>query len=62
MKIGIIGIGYWGKILLRNLESLGEKNITICDISLPEGGNYNNYPSLNHYKDLRVCSKITSLL
>lgn len=34
MKIGIVGLGYWGKIILRNLESMGKKDIEICDISL----------------------------
>ena len=31
MKIGIVGIGYWGKIILRNLRELGHKDITICE-------------------------------
>jgi predicted dehydrogenase len=31
LKIGIVGCGYWGKILLKNLVQLGYKNITICE-------------------------------
>jgi len=31
MKIGIIGLGYWGKILLRNLRELGYTDITVCE-------------------------------
>jgi len=31
MKIGIVGIGHWGKIILRNLRELGYKDITICE-------------------------------
>ena len=29
--IGIVGLGYWGKIILRNLRQLGYKNITVCE-------------------------------
>ena len=31
MKIGLIGLGYWGKIILKNLEQLGYKDITVCE-------------------------------
>ena len=33
MKIGIVGQGYWGKIILRNLENMNYKEITLCDIA-----------------------------
>ena len=33
MKIGMVGLGYWGKIILKNLRELGYKNITICEIN-----------------------------
>jgi predicted dehydrogenase len=33
LNIGIVGLGYWGKIILRNLRELGYKNITICEQS-----------------------------
>ena len=52
MKIGIIGIGYWGKIILKNLESMGKKDLIICDISLPEKSKYQNYEAVNDYKQL----------
>ena len=32
-KIGLIGYGYWGKILYKTLLKLGYKNITLCDVS-----------------------------
>ncbi len=32
MKIGIVGMGYWGKIILNNLRQLGYKDITICEL------------------------------
>ena len=31
MKIGLVGLGYWGKIILRNLRELGYKDITVCE-------------------------------
>tara|TARA_B100000900_G_scaffold375510_1_gene357634 strand:- start:53668 stop:54501 length:834 start_codon:yes stop_codon:yes gene_type:complete len=31
MKIGIIGMGYWGKIILRNLIELGYSDIIVCE-------------------------------
>jgi pyrroline-5-carboxylate reductase len=31
MKIGIIGCGYWGKIILNTLTQLGYTNIVLCD-------------------------------
>ncbi len=49
MRIGIIGIGYWGKIILKNLEILGENDIIICDISNQKIGDYG---IINNYKDL----------
>ena len=52
MKIGMVGLGYWGKIILRNLESIGKNNIIICDISYPEKSKYQNYEVINDYKKL----------
>ena len=31
MKIGIVGLGYWGKIILKNLKGLGYKNIKVYE-------------------------------
>jgi predicted dehydrogenase len=31
MKIGIVGLGYWGKIILKNLVNLGYEDIKIFD-------------------------------
>lgn len=33
MKIGIVGYGYWGKIILSNLVTLGYTEIVVCDNS-----------------------------
>ena len=30
-NIGIIGFGYWGGIIVKNLNEMGFKNITICE-------------------------------
>jgi len=52
MKIGIIGMGYWGKIILKNLESMGKKDIFVCDISYPENNTHNKYKSFKDYRHL----------
>lgn len=52
MKIAIIGMGYWGKILLKNLESIGKKDIVISDLSIPENNQYNKYQSFKDYRKL----------
>ena len=52
MKIGIVGFGYWGKIILKNLENMGYKNIEICDITFGETGELNGYVKLKDYKKL----------
>lgn len=33
IKIGIVGLGYWGKIILRNLIELGYEDIVVCEKS-----------------------------
>ena len=52
MKIGIVGFGYWGKIILRNLENIGKTDIEICDITLPKDDKYKKYKLLNDYQQL----------
>ena len=52
MKIGIIGLGYWGDIILRNLESLGYKDIILCDISPLDSNKFQNYNTTKDYKNL----------
>jgi len=60
MKIGIIGLGYWGKIVLKNLESLGHKDIILCDISF-KNNKFQNYDAINDYKKLNFdCVFITT--
>ena len=44
-KIGLIGYGYWGKILYKNLLKLGYENVVICDID--EKGHVTDYTSLD---------------
>ena len=31
MKIGIVGCGYWGKIIINNLLELGYNDLVLCD-------------------------------
>jgi len=52
MKIGIIGLGYWGKIILKNLEDLGYNEITLSDISFSQKKQFQNYDNINDYKKL----------
>jgi predicted dehydrogenase len=51
MKIGLVGYGYWGRILLKNIESLvGDRcDITICE-KLPT--NQKRYKVVKDYKQL----------
>jgi predicted dehydrogenase len=44
-KIGLIGYGYWGKILYKTLLKLGYANVTICDVS--GQGDITNYSELD---------------
>lgn len=46
-KICLIGYGYWGKILHKNLTSLGYNNITIIDLILDNFSLLND--SFSHY-------------
>ncbi|NHJ20016.1 MAG: gfo/Idh/MocA family oxidoreductase [Candidatus Lokiarchaeota archaeon] len=52
MKLGIVGFGYWGKIILRNLESMGKVDTEICDITLPKEDKYKKYKFVNDYQKL----------
>jgi len=52
MKIGIIGMGYWGKIILKNLRSMGKKDMSVCDITFPENNKSLNYNSFRDYRKL----------
>jgi UDP-N-acetylglucosamine 3-dehydrogenase len=53
MKIGIIGFGYWGKIIYKNLNGLYD-NIYICDINKPKNEDFNLDYFTHNYKDLQV--------
>ena len=44
-KIGLVGYGYWGKILYKTLLKLGFKNVIICDINGID--NITDYTQLN---------------
>ena len=52
MTIGIIGYGYWGKIILKNLENMGYEDIQICDINFDEKSEVKEYSILKDYKKL----------
>ena len=64
-KICLIGYGYWGKILHKNLLSLGYTNITIVDIVLDNfnllDNSYSHYflatPFTTHHEILTLLSK-----
>jgi len=52
MKIGIIGMGYWGKIILRNLENMEKNDIIICDITPPNNNIKEKYDISKDYKEI----------
>jgi predicted dehydrogenase len=64
-KICLIGYGYWGKIVHKNLLSLGYDNIKIIDVVLDNyheiTGEYTHYfvitPFLSHFNVLEQLSK-----
>ncbi|MFX1343479.1 MAG: Gfo/Idh/MocA family protein [Promethearchaeota archaeon] len=49
-KIGIIGLGYWGKIILKNIERLGLNDIVLCDTNPPPSEIQKNYALMSDYK------------
>jgi len=57
MKLGIIGFGYWGKIIYKNLKILGYNDISICEINqvdLNQVFNEDRNKIVKNYKDLDV--------
>ena len=57
MKLGIIGFGYWGKIIYKNLKILGYNDIFICEINqvdLNQVFNEDRNKIVKNYKDLNV--------
>lgn len=54
MKVGIVGLGYWGKIILRNLENMNYKDIILCDVAFSnKKHDFNeNYKIFSDYKKL----------
>lgn len=55
-KILIIGYGYWGKIVERNLIELNFQNITICDIR----ANFLNYKDVANVFAVFICTPLNS--
>lgn len=59
MKIGIVGLGYWGKIILKNLVGLGYEDIKIYDKSKIDWGNLGfKFPVTSELKDLLDRDKV----
>ncbi len=58
MKIGIIGFGYWGKIVFNNLLEMKEKDIILCDISFKENDNFQNFTTIKNYKEINDCDLV----
>ncbi len=52
MKIGIIGLGYWGKIILKNLISIGKKDIIICEEKPLRSEEFKNYTIVKDYRQV----------
>ena len=53
MKIGLVGLGYWGKIILRNLRELGYKDVTVCEQQRVDWSQIGSkFPLVKDYKKL----------
>ena len=53
MKIGLVGLGYWGKIILRNLIELGYRDITVCEQQRVDWSQIGSkFPLVKDYKKL----------
>ena len=52
MKIGLIGLGYWGNIILKNLEDMDKKDLILCDAEISGMEQYQNYEKTNDFKKL----------
>jgi predicted dehydrogenase len=54
MKIAVVGLGYWGPNLARNLISiLGPRNVVVCDKDSARIERFKeNYPNVEHTTDL----------
>jgi len=59
MNIGVVGCGYWGKIIINNLISLGCENLTLCDRrDVLDGINIGRkFNRVEDYKDM-ACDKV----
>lgn len=56
MKLGLVGLGYWGKIILKNLETFTD-DIVIYDKCL-ENGVYDNHKIVSDASGLLDCDNI----
>ena len=57
-KIGLVGFGYWGKIIFKNLKNMGYENITICEKREVDWGEIGEkLPVVKNYKNL-MCDKV----
>lgn len=57
-RIGLVGFGYWGKIIFKNLKSMGYENITICEERSIDWGEFGEkVPVVKNYKELS-CDKV----
>ena len=59
MKVGVIGCGYWGKIIINNLISLGYEDLVLCDRKdvLDSINIGRKFESVEDYKDVK-CDKV----
>ena len=58
MKVGIIGLGYWGKIILNNLRELGYTDIVVCETQPIDWAVIGSkYKTIKDYKKMK-CDKV----
>ena len=58
IRLGIVGFGYWGRIILQNLEQLGYNNLVICETNNIDWSTLGRkYEVVRDFKHL-VCDKV----
>ncbi len=58
-KIGLIGFGYWGKIIYNNLINLGYSNIIVCEKKLDDPKKVLKAENIiTDYKEIKECNAV----
>jgi UDP-2-acetamido-3-amino-2,3-dideoxy-glucuronate N-acetyltransferase len=58
MTIGLVGLGYWGHIILKNFEAMGITEIVVCEKRQLEKEIVEKYCTVEDYKELEGVNKV----